>query len=363
MTNANGLKQGLTTTQVKALQAQYGKNELTPRKKESFFHKVLHIIGEPMFLLLLVAAVIYFILGEPRDGAIMLVFVIGIISIDVIQEWKTDKTLSALRDLSAPHVRVIRDGLEQEIASVELVPGDLMLICEGVKIPADGKIVSCNDLCVDESSLTGEAEGVWKTATAEPTADYWRKDQCYAGTLVTQGNATVQVTQIGPRTEYGKIGVNVASAPEEPTPLQKQTGSLVKLCAGIAAVLFALVGVATYINIPDHMPGARLIESILSGITRDSTLKLAKYLGYETEEKPIPIDEVIQGASSGRITEAFGTGTAAVISPVNKIFFKGQEVLIGDNSIGPIARKLYDTLTGIQYGRVEDPFHWITPVP
>lgn len=267
MTNANGLKQGLTTTQVKALQAQYGKNELTPRKKESFFHKVLHIIGEPMFLLLLVAAVIYFILGEPRDGAIMLVFVIGIISIDVIQEWKTDKTLSALRDLSAPHVRVIRDGLEQEIASVELVPGDLMLICEGVKIPADGKIVSCNDLCVDESSLTGEAEGVWKTATAEPTADYWRKDQCYAGTLVTQGNATVQVTQIGPRTEYGKIGMNVASAPEEPTPLQKQTGSLVKLCAGIAAVLFALVGIATYLNIPDHMPGARLIESILSGIT------------------------------------------------------------------------------------------------
>ena len=220
-----------------------------------------------MFLLLLVAAVIYFILGEPRDGAIMLVFVIGIISIDVIQEWKTDKTLSALRDLSAPHVRVIRDGVEQEIASVELVPGDLMLIHEGVKIPADGKIVACNDLCADESSLTGEAEGVWKTAAADTTADYWRKDQCYAGTLVTQGNATVQVTQTGARTEYGKIGMNVASAPEEPTPLQRQTGSLVKLCAGIAAVLFALVGVVTYINIPDHMLGARLIESFLSGIT------------------------------------------------------------------------------------------------
>ena len=267
MTDANGILQGLTSQQAKELQAQVGKNELTPQKKESFVHKVLHIICEPMFLLLLVAAVIYFILGEPRDGAIMLVFVIGIISIDVIQEWKTDKTLSALRDLSAPHVRVIRDGQVQEIASVDLVPGDLMLICEGVKIPADGKIVACNDLCVDESSLTGEAEGVWKTAAADTTADYWRKDQCYAGTLVTQGNATVQVTQTGARTEYGKIGMNVASAPEEPTPLQRQTGSLVKLCAGIAAVLFALVGVVTYINIPDHMLGARLIESILSGIT------------------------------------------------------------------------------------------------
>lgn len=102
--------------------------------------------------------------------------------------------------------------------------------------------------------------------------------------------------------------------------------------------------------------------SILPGITRDSTLKLAKYLGYETEEKPVHIDEVIRGVKSGKITEAFGTGTAAVISPVNKIFFKGEEVFIGDNTIGPIARILYDTLTGIQYGRVADPFHWIMPV-
>ncbi len=103
--------------------------------------------------------------------------------------------------------------------------------------------------------------------------------------------------------------------------------------------------------------------SILSGITRDSTLKLANYLGFETEEKSLAIDDVIADAKSGRITEAFGTGTAAVISPVNKIHFKGQDVLIGDDSIGPVARKLYDTLTGIQYGKVNDPFQWVTNVP
>ena len=81
-----------------------------------------------------------------------------------------------------------------------------MMICEGVKIPADGIVVKCNDLCVDESSLTGEAEGVWKinTESAEPTNDYWRKDYCYAGTLVTQGTATVLVDKIGATTEYGK---------------------------------------------------------------------------------------------------------------------------------------------------------------
>jgi Ca2+-transporting ATPase len=260
---------GLTSAEAKRLQQQYGKNELTPQKKESFLKKVLHILCEPMFLLLIVAAIIYFILGEPRDGAIMLIFVIGIISIDVIQEWKTDKTLNALKDLSAPHVTVVRDGEETVIASADLVPGDLMMIHEGVKIPADGNVIKCNDLCVDESSLTGEAEGVWKVTVegADPQSDYWRKDYCYAGTLVTQGTATVLVDKIGAHTEYGKIGMNVATAPDDPTPLQKQTGKLVKTCAGIAAVLFALVGVVTWFNIPDHAFGDRFIESILAGIT------------------------------------------------------------------------------------------------
>ena len=264
-------RQGLTSDQVKRLQEQYGKNELVAEKKESFFHKVIEIIREPMFLLLLVAAVIYFILGEPRDGIIMLVFVIGIISIDVIQEWKTDKTLNALKDLSAPHITVIRDGKEQRIASVNLVPGDLMIINEGVKIPADGEIIKANDLCIDESTLTGEAIGVWKVTVddnSEAEADsYWRKDYCYSGTLVTQGSATVLVDKIGASTEYGKIGADIIAAPESTSPLQKQTGALVKTCTIIAGILFVLVAILTYFNIPDHKLVDRLIESILSGIT------------------------------------------------------------------------------------------------
>ena len=269
MTESKTVMHGLTSLQAKKLQEKYGKNELIQQRKKTFFSKVFHIISEPMFLLLIGAAIIYFILGEPRDGAIMLIFVIGIISIDIIQEWKTDNTLSALKDLSAPHVKVIRDGRETVIASADLVPGDLMMIAEGVKIPADGKIIKASDLCVDESSLTGEAEGVWKTASenAECSSDYWKKDYCYAGTLVIQGSAYVLVDKIGTETEYGKIGTNVASAPQNLTPLQKQTGKLVKLCTIIAAVLFVLVGVITYFNIPDHAFGPRMIESILSGIT------------------------------------------------------------------------------------------------
>lgn len=271
MTNQNHTKShlGVTTEEAHELQKKFGKNQLTPEKKENFFMKVIHILSEPMFILLIIAAVIYFLLGEPRDGAIMLIFVIGIISIDIIQEWKTDKTLNALKEMSAPHVKTIRDGKETIILSSDLVPGDVMLINEGVKIPADGEILKASDLCVNESSLTGEAEGVWKVTVenAESSSDYWRKDYCYAGTLVTQGSAYVLVDRIGAGTEYGKIGTNVAAAPESPTPLQKQTRSLVKLCSGIAAALFILVAVFTYFNIADHEFVDRIIESILSGVT------------------------------------------------------------------------------------------------
>lgn len=261
---------GLTTQEAKELQEKFGKNELVAEKKESFFHKVLHVITEPMFLLLIVAATIYFILGEPKDGAIMLIFVIGIIGIETIQEWKTDKTLRALKDLSAPQIKVLRDGVEKVINSFDLVPGDVMLISEGVKVPADGIVLRASTLAIDESSLTGEAEAVWKVtkdSCEDDGTDYWRKDYCYAGTLVTQGIGTILVDKIGSATEYGKIGQNVLSAPDNPTPLQKQTSKLVKLCAIIAAVLFTFVGIVTYFNIPDHAFADRLVESILSGVT------------------------------------------------------------------------------------------------
>lgn len=268
MTNSNNSKDflGLTNEEVKLAQEKYGKNLLTPEKRESFILKILDSLKEPMFLLLLFAASIYFILGEPRDGIIMLIFVTGAIGIDVIQGWKTDKTLKVLKDLSAPHITVIRNGVETNINSEDLVPGDLMIISEGVKIPADGEIVKSNDLCVDESSLTGESVGVWKS-TDNVSDDYWRKDYCYAGTLVVQGNAIIKVKSIGSKTEYGKIGINVLEAPKNITPMQKQVKRLVKICSYIATVLFILVCLLNFINLSDYTFKNRLIQSILSGVT------------------------------------------------------------------------------------------------
>jgi len=105
-----------------------------------------------------------------------------------------------------------------------------------------------------------------------------------------------------------------------------------------------------------------LTGSILPGITRASVLELAKYLGYETEERAISIDEVIEGISNGTITEAFGSGTAAVVSPVGSLFFKEKDYVINNNMVGTVTRNLYDNLVQMQYGKVQDPFGWVRKI-
>lgn len=221
---------------------------------------MFRVVCEPMFLLLIAASVIYFLLGEPKDGAIMLIFVVAVIGIEAIQEWRTDKTLAALKDLSAPRINVLRDGVEQTINSADLVPGDVMFVVEGLKVPADGIVLKASTLLLDESSLTGESVGVWKVTSEEVepgSADYWRRDYCYAGTLVTQGTGMILVDRIGTATEYGKICENVVTAPSMQTPLQKQTEKNGQILRTFAMILFALVGIATYLNLSDHSFKAR----------------------------------------------------------------------------------------------------------
>jgi ATPase, P-type (transporting), HAD superfamily, subfamily IC len=270
MTAMNINWKGLSKDQVLKRQKEYGKNTLAEQKKVPFILKIVKILIEPMFLLLIVSSVIYFILGNPKDGALMLVFVIGIICVDIIQEWKTDKTLNALKDLSAPRATVIRNGEKVTIASEDIVPGDLMWVEEGMKIPADGFVLKANDLRVNESSLTGEAVAVWKHIARQrekSQADYWRDDYVYTGTLVTTGSGMILIDRTGSATEYGKIGRHLSEAVPEKTPLQKQTNRLVKICSLIAVILFILVSALTYFQAAAQTVSQRIIDSVLAGVT------------------------------------------------------------------------------------------------
>ncbi len=264
-------KEGLTTQEVLERQRQFGLNEIIKEKKSNIILNILNTMKEPMFLLLIIAATIYFFLGEARDGAIMLIFVVGIIMIEAIQEWKTDKTLKTLKELSSPNSIVIRDGIEKTILSTQIVPNDLLVVYEGAKIPADGFVISTKGLCVDESTMTGEAQGKWKEIYQERESkeknEYFHQDYCYAGTLVIQGSGVIQVEKIGSDTEFGKIGSHVASAPKDHSPLQEQTNKIVRFSTILAIFLFILVALFTFFNIPDHTIIDRLIESVLAGIT------------------------------------------------------------------------------------------------
>lgn len=257
---------GLTDNKAVENQIKYGMNELSPEKKKNLFIRILGVFKEPMFILLFCTAIIYFFLGEARDGIIMLCFVTFMTGISFIQEWRTDKTLEALKELASPRIRVVRNNRIINIESKEITINDLMILEEGEKIPADARIIEMFDFGVDESSLTGEAEIVWKKVCSDNdvnknTEDFWRKDVCYAGTTVIQGSAIVKVISIGKDTQYGKIGLDIQGVPERPTPLEKQTRHLVKICALIGLGFFILVSLITLIHT------GSIVDSILSGIT------------------------------------------------------------------------------------------------
>ncbi|WP_455795740.1 cation-translocating P-type ATPase [Clostridium butyricum] len=254
---------GLNSEEVEKLQRKYGMNELIIQEKPNMLKKFLGVFKEPMFLLLLIAATVYFLLGAPKDGAIMLVFVGFVASITFIQEWKTEKTMNALKDLTSPKVNTLRDGKNILIKSTELVPGDVVFLSEGERIPADCIVLEPSNFSVDESILTGESEYVMKVSTtqSEKSTDYWKKDILYAGTLCVFGKCTAIVKFTGINTEYGKIGKAISEAKDEPTPLQKKVSILVKNIAIAGVILCISVMVASYFYSFD------ILNSILSGIS------------------------------------------------------------------------------------------------
>ncbi len=257
---------GLSDEEVIKSRNKYGINELEKKRKENIFQKILHIFTEPMFLLLIVAASIYFILGDVGDGIIMLFFVLFISGIEFVQEQKTDRALEALNKLSSLNARVIRNGKIVSINSSDIVVGDIVLLEEGDKISVDGTILECQGLGVNESLLTGESVVVYKKLT-DDTKNHFKLNMCYSGTDVVNGSAVIKVTSVGVDTFYGKIGKDLNSIKKEKTPLEKQINKLVLVCTIISLVFFLLVIIINLFYNSNLELQDRIIKSILSGIT------------------------------------------------------------------------------------------------
>lgn len=258
---------GLSDEEVVQSRADYGSNEIEQKRKMNLLQKILHIFAEPMFLLLLITAGIYFVLGEYSDGAIMLVLVFFVSGIEFVQEQKTDKALEALDVLSETNIDVMRNGVRTTISGKDVVVGDVVLLEEGDKIPADGRILTMQGLGVNESALTGESAIVYKKLDDNESGDHFKLNMCYAGCDVTNGSAIIQITSVGKNTEYGKIGGTLKNIKRTKTPLEKQVKKLVVVCTVISLTFCLIVAIVNFFYNDGLDLKERVVQALLSGLT------------------------------------------------------------------------------------------------
>ena len=256
---------GLSSAAAAERLARDGYNELPAREDRTLPAIVAGVVREPMFLLLVGAGLIYFVLGDLEGGALLLLFVLVVIGITVYQERKSERALEALRSLSSPRALVIRDGAPTRIPGREVVAGDLLVVGEGDRVAADALLRSGVSVSADESLLTGESVPVRKRpATAGPGDRRPGGDDrpwLYSGTLVVQGKGVAEVVATGARTEMGAIGEALRSAGREETRLERETAGIVRAIAGVGLGLCLLVVVAYGLTRSDWLQG------LLAGIT------------------------------------------------------------------------------------------------
>jgi len=256
------MNEGLSEREAKERLDRFGPNLLSNIQSRTLFDIVKDTMREPTFVLLIIAAGLYLIFGDIGQGLFISVGALASLGLVILQETRSENALRALNALAEPHARVIRAGSTRRIRASEVVPGDIVLIAAGERIPADGEILSENPITVDESLLSGESVPLIKFATTSVGDD--SSDQsarAFAGTLIVKGEGVVRVTETGALTQIGKIGASLIRLQSEPTPLQQTSARLVRQL-GLLSIVFCLLVIFVYgIAQNDWIGGA------LAGIT------------------------------------------------------------------------------------------------
>jgi Ca2+-transporting ATPase len=240
---------GLTENEAKKRLARYGFNELPTAVRQSVLKILFRVLQEPMLLLLLSCGFIYLLTGGAKDGILLFASAVVVVSITLYQEVKSERALEALRDLSSPRALVIREGVTRRIPGREVVPGDLVRVAEGDRVPADAVLLSTTHLSVDESLLTGESFAVTKTADTSFRLESSQAPapQChlFSGTLVIGGQGLAAVLSTGAKTELGKIGRSLETVKKTPTPLQLEVNRMIRVF-GMLGVSFSIAIALVY---------------------------------------------------------------------------------------------------------------------
>lgn len=239
--------QGLCSDEARRRLAADGLNELPSDGPKSLWRIAIDVMLEPMFLLLLFCGGIYLLLGDRQEALMLLAFVFVVMGISLVQQRRTERSLAALRGIASPRALVMRDGQACRIAGREVVAGDMVLLAEGDRVPADLELLESSNLTIDESMLTGEPVPVAKHALQRSTgasAGIDGASLAYSGTLVTQGTGRGRVSATGPRSALGRIGASLQGLAQESTPVQEQTRQVVKSVAIAGLALAAALAVA-----------------------------------------------------------------------------------------------------------------------
>ncbi len=258
---------GLEAAQVAAASARDGYNELASAQPRQLLSIALDVLREPMLLLLFACGGIYWLLGDRRDALMLLAFVVIVLTISIVQRHKSERALDALKNLSSPRAQVIREGVQQRIAGREVVVGDLVVLSEGDRVPADGVLLTSLNLQADESLLTGESIAAAKIVGAQipprmpqPSPGV-ETPYVYAGSLVVAGKGIAQIIATGNASAIGRIAKSLARIADEPTSIEREIHTVVRRIAIAGFVLSALIALI-YALTRDHW-----LDGMLAGIT------------------------------------------------------------------------------------------------
>ena len=326
------IETGLSAAEVQQRQAKYGRNILPTGEGTNWVQLIVGQFTDLMVIILIAAAVISFFLGDAKDVVVILAIVILNAALGIYQEYRAEQALAALSALQVPLVRIRRDGEVHQISAEELVPGDIVILQEGDRIPADGRLVESVNLQIDEAALTGESVPVEKTSAPLPgdgtIALGDRLNMAYLGTAVNYGRGTLAVTRIGLQTELGNIAAMLLQVEEGITPLQRrlnQLGKTLAIGAGIVVVIVFITGLLRGIPIADmfltsiSLAVAAVPEGLPALITISLSLGAARMVRRNALIRRLPAVEtlgsvtVICSDKTGTLTKNEMTATSIAL--------------------------------------------------
>jgi len=314
---------GLTTPHATQLLAQYGENILAEGKKKTFFGKFIEQFNNFLTLILLGAAGLSFIIGEPVDGGLIIAIVVLNALFGIYQEAKAEGAIAALKKMSVAKVRVVRDDIEQEIASNFLVPGDICIIEEGVKIAADGILLESRNIELNESALTGESLPVPKQ----------ENDEVFSGTIVSKGRGVMRVTKTAMQTKFGHIAYSLSTIEDVETPLQIKLKELTRIIGIVGIVSAVVVFIISILRGDAYFPTFLLAVSLAvavvpEGLPAVMTITLAIGVNEMSKKKSIVRKlSAIEALGSITLIATDKTGTLTT----NKM--KVKEVYVDDRVV------------------------------